>query len=147
MSKPKRSFPAHSSDLYHFLRITQQSSVNLLSILSCNTFVIIKEYGSIYRHSLFQKILTAKARWSVAKPKSPIFTWSSESKKMLTGFKSRWIIPWQKRAKKQSVSQSIVYSYTCFLIWKANLVRSEVNRIFASWNIILLIFKNNHLKM
>ena len=30
----------------------------------------------------------------VARPKSPIFTWSFESRKMLTGFRSLWIIPW-----------------------------------------------------
>lgn len=31
---------------------------------------------------------TTLAGWSVARPKSPIFTWSCESRKMLTGFKS-----------------------------------------------------------
>ena len=57
-----------------------------------------------HSHFLWMKLRdlhTTLAGWSVARPKSPIFTWSCESRKMLTGFKSLWIIPWWKRNGKR----------------------------------------------
>ena len=54
----------------------------------------------------------------VARPKSPILTWSLESKNMLTGFRSLWIIPFEKN---QIFWHSDIHTSTCvciMLLWE-----------------------------
>lgn len=111
LSKPEGSFVAHPfrPRISWGLQSRVQSTHN-------HERAARQDYQGTWVHFLgtVWKILTVKARWSVAKPKSPIFTWSSESKKMLTGFKSRWIIPWWKRKYNCFPTQFIVYLFPNF---------------------------------
>ena len=71
----------------HYHKFYQRFHSQRLFILSS---MGVHVYGSYIEDTL-------ERMSDVAKPKSPIFTWSLESKKMLTGFKSRCIIPYRRK--------------------------------------------------